>query len=193
MKLLLTRHGQSRWQVEGDSAGPNAPLTALGRLQAHRLGAYLQHHEQIERIVASSLLRAQQTATIIATYLALPVFTDPDLREYDDWEAGYAPRPTSPWDLTPAEEQAEVYCAFRARVVGAVQRALAAENGSDPTVLIVAHGGTLGTLLRHLFGAATLRLWTSNTGLHALDWNGEFWSAHYLNWQEHLPFYLRSS
>lgn len=192
MKLLLTRHGQSRWQVEGDSAGPDSPLTNLGRLQAHRLGAYLQRHARPERLIASSLLRAQQTAAIIAEYLALPVLTDPDLREYDNWEAGYAPRPTSPWNLTPVEEQAEVYRAFRERTVAAVQRALSTENGHPPTVLIVAHGGTLGTILRHLFGAPTLRLWTSNTGLHALEWNGEAWSTPYLNRQDHLPFYLRS-
>lgn len=193
MKLLLTRHGQSRWQVEGDSAGPDAPLTALGRLQAHRLGAYLQHHEQIDRIVASSLLRAQQTGAIVAGYLGRPLLTDPDLQEYDSWTAGYAPRPSSPWNMTPLEEQSAVYRAFQERVVGAVQRALTLENDAEGTVLIIAHGGTVGTVLRHLFGAVTLRLWTSNTGLHALDWNGEFWSAHYLNWQEHLPFYLRSS
>ena len=192
MKLLLTRHGQSRWQTEGDSAGPDAALTSLGEEQAHRLGRYLLQHEDLDRIVTSHLQRARATADILASYLDLTVEVDEALREFESWDAGEAPLPVSLWNPTPATAIHPENQAFRARVQAALER-LVGDGTSDETVLIVAHGGVVGSALREILGAPTQRLWTANTALHCLEWTGEFWLVRYINRQEHLPRPRRST
>ena len=191
MKLLMTRHGQSRWQTDGESAGTDAPLSHLGELQAHRLGRYLKQHQEIDRIITSNLCRAHKTATIAASYLDLPVNVEPALREFESWEAGSPPAPHSIWEPVPISRPHSEHSAFRERIRTALQQVLG--NGEqDETVLLVAHGGTLGTILRLLLGSDVQRIWTLNTGLHALKWTGEFWLIRYLNRVEHLPRPLRS-
>jgi broad specificity phosphatase PhoE len=191
MKLLLTRHGQSRWQVEGERAGADAGLSPLGVIQAHRLGAYLRDHLTVDRIISSSLQRAHHTATIINSYLNIPLAVDPELREFESWEAGHAPHPTSIWDPTPAESFHPEHQAFKERVGGALERAIGTGE-QEESVLVVAHGGTIGAVLRLLLGAMTQRLWTGNTALHALEWTGEYWLIGYVNRMEHLAHPLRS-
>lgn len=179
------------WQVHGDKAGPDAPLSPLGELQAHRLGEYLQKNgRSIDAIVASDLRRARQTAEIINAYLHLPITFEPDLREFDAWEAGWAPEPLSFWDTAPLEPASALYLAFRARVLNTVRRFMAGRD--EETVLIVAHGGTLGALIRALIGSDTPRIATSNTGLHSLSWLYDAWMIDAINQQEHLPLPLRS-
>ena len=117
---------------------------------------------------------------------------DPELREFDSWDAAEAPMPVSVWNPTPATAIHPENQAFRARVLSALQR-IAGDGTADETVLIVAHGGVVGTALRVLLGAPTQRLWTANTALHCLEWTGEFWLIRYINRQEHLPRPLRSA
>ena len=70
MKLLLARHGQSEWQVRGDDAGEDAPLSSLGELQAHRLGAFLVAANPLRnRDIVLALLVT--SALTIATYVYL--------------------------------------------------------------------------------------------------------------------------
>ncbi len=192
MKLLLTRHGQSRWQTLGEVAGPDAPLSSLGVLQAHRLGSHLAKSEKPTRIIASPLLRARQTAEIAASYLDLPVVFDSDLREFDSWDAGDPPHPVDMWHPTAATAPHPEYVAFCERVQGALEHATGAPGAARDVILVVAHGGTLGTLLRLLLGSATARIWTPNTALHSLRWAEDFWLLRYINQQEHLPRPLRS-
>ncbi|MBN1922442.1 MAG: histidine phosphatase family protein [Anaerolineae bacterium] len=190
MKLLLTRHGQSQWQT-GTAPGPDAPLSALGVLQAHRLGEYLARRERPTRIVASPLQRARQTAEIAAQYLDLPVTLDADLREFDNWDAADPPPSAAMWQPDAATPLHPEHVAFCTRLQEALKRAIG-NDVADEKVLIVAHGGTVGTLLRLLLGAPTMRIWTPNTALHSLRWTGEFWLLRYTNNQEHLPQPLRS-
>ena len=191
MKLLLTRHGQSRWQTDGNSAGVDAPLSHLGELQAHRLGRYLRQREKIDRIISSNLSRAHKTATIVASYLDLPVTVEPALREFESWDAGSPPPPRAIWEPAPAAELHPEHRAFRARICAALKQIIG-DGEDDETVLLVAHGGTLGTILRLLLGSEVQRIWTLNTALHSLSWTGKFWLIQYLNRVEHLPRPLRS-
>ncbi len=191
MRLLLTRHGQSLWQIGGEDAGPDPALSSLGEIQAHRLGLYLQDYIRIDRIVASNLQRARQTAEIVASYLKSPLHIDPQLREFQTDDEGHAPLPVSIWDPAPAAPSHPAHESFRARVTGGLREAVG-KGEVDETVLLVAHGGTVGTVLRVLLGATTQRLWTANTALHRLDWTGSYWLVRYLNRLEHLPRPLRS-
>jgi probable phosphoglycerate mutase len=133
------RHGETDWNARGLSQGrTEVPLNDAGIAQAHAAAERLRGRG-IERIVASTLGRAMQTAGIVAATLGLPVTPDPDLREtafgvqegekmgswYDDWVAGtYTP------------EGGETFADLRTRVRTAVDRVTAAPG----LALIVAHG-----------------------------------------------------
>jgi probable phosphoglycerate mutase len=83
--LLLVRHGQSEWNLDGRIQGqsPHAGgLTPAGRAQAERTAEALSERVPApDGIVSSDLARARETAEIIAARLALPVCFDSALRE----------------------------------------------------------------------------------------------------------------
>lgn len=76
----MVRHGQSEWNAEGRWQGQaDIPLTDLGRAQARaatkRIGSF-------DMIAASPLLRASETAAIIAAAIGMgPVIAVPKLVE----------------------------------------------------------------------------------------------------------------
>lgn len=82
MRLILIRHGQTTSNVDGllDTGEPGADLTDLGREQAAALPQYLQH-EGIEAVYTSTLVRTQQTAGPLATFLGLDLRVRDGLRE----------------------------------------------------------------------------------------------------------------
>ena len=62
MKLILVRHGETKWNREYRVMGRmDLPLNEHGQMQAEGIGRALEH-ESIEAIYASPKLRAQQTA-----------------------------------------------------------------------------------------------------------------------------------
>jgi broad specificity phosphatase PhoE len=71
--IYLVRHGQYEPSITSPDSG-DGPLTPLGREQAHRVGQRMQGLE-LDIIHHSTLIRATETAEIIATY-----FTGVELR-----------------------------------------------------------------------------------------------------------------
>jgi alpha-ribazole phosphatase/probable phosphoglycerate mutase len=86
LRLTLVRHGSTEWNQTGRFQGwGDPPLSAQGRAEAERLRGHLAN-ETFDRVVASDLVRARETAAI-----ALPgasVETDPRLREmsFGTWD-----------------------------------------------------------------------------------------------------------
>src|ERR1019366_6883576 len=82
MRLLLIRHGQTTSNVLHllDTAEPGAALTDLGMAQAEGLVGALCD-ESIDLVMASTLLRAQQTAIPLALARALPLGIRDGIRE----------------------------------------------------------------------------------------------------------------
>jgi broad specificity phosphatase PhoE len=82
VRLLLIRHGQTISNVLHllDTAAPGAPLTDLGMKQADELVGALSL-ESIDVLMASTLLRARQTATPLAQARALPMLIRNGIRE----------------------------------------------------------------------------------------------------------------
>lgn len=79
--LVIFRHGQTDWNVEGRIQGHlDVPLNDVGRQQAKRLIEPLRRYE-VEAFLSSDLSRASETAQIAADSLGLTVSTDPGLRE----------------------------------------------------------------------------------------------------------------
>lgn len=84
-KFCLLRHGETLWNRELRLQGhTDIPLSDLGIYQAHKAGKLLlQSGHNASHIVSSDLLRASQTADILASRLGLQVIFDEDLRERD--------------------------------------------------------------------------------------------------------------
>jgi len=83
--LYIFRHGQTIWNAEGRPQGQHSypvPLTAFGREQCCVLGEKLKD-KNIQHIISSDLLRAKQSAEIIADIIGAEVEFDEKLREID--------------------------------------------------------------------------------------------------------------
>ena len=76
--IYFTRHGETVWNVENKICGvTDIALTDRGREQARALGRQLAAGEQgITRILCSPLVRAKETAEIIAAETGLPLTVD---------------------------------------------------------------------------------------------------------------------
>lgn len=81
--IWLIRHGQSEANREGrwQGHGPT-PLSALGRDQARELAARMEL-VPIDVIYSSDVLRARETARVVAERLGLDLRLDPRIREVD--------------------------------------------------------------------------------------------------------------
>lgn len=159
--LHLVRHGQSVWNVEGRLQGQTAhpELTDLGRTQAQAAADLLA--ERINgsvAIVSSDLVRARQTADIIARTLGVEVLDDPDLREQSVGELeGLL---TSALEATPAAEGdshisevkwggGESLEDVHLRLAAPIARA---HQGTHDHIVWVTHGITTSVALARLAG-----------------------------------------
>jgi len=108
VRLLLVRHGESTWNVEGRYQGRlDAPLSARGRAQAEALAARLQREQaaagtaqqRLASIVSSPLARARDTALSCGGALGLEVTVDERLTEisHGEWEGKLRGEVASHW------------------------------------------------------------------------------------------------
>ncbi|HUT15444.1 MAG TPA: histidine phosphatase family protein [Anaerolineae bacterium] len=162
MQLLLIRHGQSAGNAAERIQGWNdEPLTDAGRTQALALARRLQREHNVRAIYASPLLRARETAEVIADVLCLHVTFDERLKEHDigvvtglsfkEVQARYPEMAKhwqeSPWHMpVPGSEDNG---AFRRRVMASMDE-IVSRHQEDDTVAVVSHGGALGTFLAGL-------------------------------------------
>lgn len=159
MKLLLIRHGESVGNAESRMQGHyDSPLTELGRAQVRLLAERLRREEwRLADLYASQLLRAAETAEIVARALERPITWDERLLEYDiglltgvAWSDVETLHPevwqqlqgTGPVAF-PGEEGIDVF----QRRVAAFLESLRRRHAQDEVVGIVSHGGTLSMLI----------------------------------------------
>ena len=89
--VILVRHGQTDENVSGKISGQGpAPLNARGKEQAQAAADVLTALGA-SRILTSPIVRARQTADILAERLQVDIEEMRDLREveYGDWEGQY--------------------------------------------------------------------------------------------------------
>ena len=161
MHLIFVRHGESEANLlhEFSNSGRKHPLTDKGRLQAEMLAKRLRR-QGVVRIFSSPVLRALETAQIVADELGLTVSVEEALREYDVgvWEgstdpAGWAEyaRVDAAW-LDPANwgqsmTGGESLLDVRERFLPFLEQLktdYAAESGA---ILLVSHGGLYRVML----------------------------------------------
>jgi probable phosphoglycerate mutase len=149
--ILLARHGETDWNAERRVQGhSDTPLNETGRAQARALGDELAE-EPFDAVYSSDLLRAHETARIVAQRRGLEVTAIRDLRErhFGTWEGltddeilvRFPEAHSGAWgDGETRDEMAQ-------RVFDALQRI--AETHPSGRVLVVSHGGPLRAVLTH--------------------------------------------
>ncbi len=171
MRVLLARHGETQWNVEGRHQGQtfDIPLSEVGRAQAAALGRRLEGL-RIARAVASPLLRARQTAEIALGGRAPMLTLDPRLVEisHGDWEGRLAaeiqaeqPDLRRAWRETPhlvTLPGGESFRDVEERAWPAFEEALRGA-GPEDCVLIVTHDGVNRALLARILGLDLSRVW----------------------------------
>ena len=149
--LLVVRHGQSEWNAIGRWQGHADPaLSELGRRQAAVAAASIG---AVDGIISSDLLRAAETAAIIAQQLGVgPVMTDERLRERDvgEWTGLTRIEINRRWpgwidDLRRPDGFEDVDS-----VLLRVVEAFAAMRQASPggSLLVITHGGVIRELAR---------------------------------------------
>ena len=76
MKLYVARHGETQWNAENKICGrTDIPLNERGMEQA-KLLAERMANEKVDLIIASTMIRARQTAAAVSDKMCIPVLTD---------------------------------------------------------------------------------------------------------------------
>ena len=152
-ELLLVRHGESVWNREGRWQGhADPPLTDEGRRQARALAGELAALDPVA-VYSSDLVRARETAEIVAAPLGLGVKTTRDLREIDvgEWqgltwaelESRYPDGVARHREGIPGWKHGESQEHLGERVLSAL-RQIECEHPEE-RVVVVTHGGPLRT------------------------------------------------
>lgn len=82
MKLYITRHGETTWNVENRVCGrPDVELTKKGTAQALELAQKVKD-KGITRMLVSPLKRARMTAQLANTYIQVPIQIEERLIEH---------------------------------------------------------------------------------------------------------------
>ncbi|MDR1599894.1 MAG: histidine phosphatase family protein [Oscillospiraceae bacterium] len=84
MKLYYARHGETDWNALNKVLGvTDIPLNENGRAQARALAEQCARLGDIDVILSSPLIRCQETADIVSSYIMKPVITDNRLTEWN--------------------------------------------------------------------------------------------------------------
>ena len=178
-RIVLWRHGQTDWNIENRFQGhSDIPLNDLGHFQASHAAGILAGMNPI-KIVASDLIRAQQTAAALSALTGFPIQTDARLRETD---GGY-------WEGKTGKENREVDAIrFKSWMSGGDEqagtigerRSFVAERSSasikehienvDGTIVFVTHGGTVRCALGKMLDLPFAD-WVTLGGLSNASWS----------------------
>jgi broad specificity phosphatase PhoE len=157
--FYFLRHGQTDWNLEGRYQGHcDAALNATG-IAAAAAAAQCLAQIPIDRVVASPLVRARTTASIVAAHLKRPIHWEVGLVEGNfgscngkiirDVKARHGLRPDQssrhilPGDADPCAEIFE-------RIPPVIARGITAHP--DERLLLVAHSGVFDALHPHAIG-----------------------------------------
>ena len=202
--IYFIRHGQTDSNSTGAQQGPAEPLNTIGLRQAATV-AERTKHLPIERVITSSMTRAEQTGEAIAAALDLSYETsdllrelaiptelqgalpDPDpeapINKYMKGRVAYADDPT--WRFADGENFQDLID----RIAAAL--AFLAEQPEDH-IAVVSHGRFLRALAGYVVTAGTCSgadvetfsntLKVTNTGIAVLQYDKEQWKL--LTWND---------
>lgn len=156
-EIIIIQHCQSEHHINDMTGGwTDTPLTDLGKSQADQIGQRLKEElTNTYQLYTSDLLRAKQTAEIVAKHLNLEIRVDNELREINTgiatgktkaWAKEHRnPRKNDNFEIDYREyEDGETWREFYDRVCRCMERIF---NSSEQNLIIVTHGGTLGYII----------------------------------------------
>jgi probable phosphoglycerate mutase len=139
-RFIFLRHGETEGNARRVYQPPEIPLNATGLAQARRAAEFLREH-QVERIVASDMRRAWQTAQAAAEIVCAPVIAEPRLRER--WFGDLIGTSSLDLDWRNEPPNGESLRDFVVRTQDGIRDAL----DTEASTLLVAHGGPLYVLV----------------------------------------------
>ncbi|MBI2872390.1 MAG: histidine phosphatase family protein [Chloroflexi bacterium] len=160
VRLLLVRHGQTEWNVQGRTQG-GGQLTPKGRRDVEALALRLQR-ERVAAIYASPSARTRKTAEVLAQALNVEVNIREGLLDldYGQWSGSTfeAARESAPdlfrqWEEAPHTVRfpgGESLSDLRQRVMAVIQEVL--ERHPEETVAIVTHDSPIRTVVCSVLG-----------------------------------------
>jgi probable phosphoglycerate mutase len=208
MQLYFARHGESECNLtrELSNTGVKHPLTAKGVQQAHALAARLAANQRdrsrVRKIYASPLLRAQQTARVLAEALGAPMETTGGLAEYstgvlegrsDPAAWGIYASVEAAWlekqDWAARIEGGESVLDMSARFLPLIAEITRTHADDEGAVVLIGHGGLyrwmLPLVLPNLSHRFTASRGIPNTAYVLAEWMPDGW--HCTEWcGEHL-------
>jgi broad specificity phosphatase PhoE len=172
MRIILARHAETDWNVEGRYQGQtfDIPLSITGQAQARAMASRLAS-VPLARAASSPLLRAMQTAEMALGKNTASLQTDPRFMEmaHGAWEGRLAaeihaeyPEVCRAWRETPhlvtlpggesfRDVQDRAWPAFCSACEGL---------GEEDTALIVSHDGVNRAILCRVLGLPLERVWS---------------------------------
>lgn len=180
MMILLIRHGESEADLLNVHEGrADFELTPRGHAQAEAMAEYVKRHYTVDRIYASPLKRAAQTAGHLSEVLGKPVCFDEDLMEFNNGllagmpyeEAARKYPGIKDLPIDQAVYGQESMLTFRGRAEKALER-ICRECSDQDTAAVVTHGG----MIDQLFGAglkipvgSAYHFCSGDTGIHVWE------------------------
>ena len=162
MKICLIRHGETDWNVIGRLQGrEDIPLNENGKIQARQCGFSLKSMNWIA-IITSPLLRARQTAEIIADVLDIQeIYNDANFIERDYGKAsGLTEKERIVLFPDRKYEGMENWETLRDRMYKSIVQN--ANKFHPDNIIIISHGSainsTLAELSNHEIGTGKTRL-----------------------------------
>jgi phosphoserine phosphatase len=187
MRILLARHGETAWNVEGRHQGQgfDIPLSDVGQAQARALGERLKD-VPLARALASPLVRARRTAELALGSRSGMLRLEPAFVEiaHGAWEGRLAteirdqyPDLQRAWRETPHLVTLPGGESFQ-RVMDRAWPAFCAACaglGPEDTLLLVTHDGVSRVLLCRILGLPLEHVWAfrqAPTCLNLLEGSG---------------------
>ena len=144
MKLYVTRHGETSYNVENRICGvSDIPLNNTGKEQAQKIGEKLLD-KKIDVIISSPLQRAQETAKIISKKIKAPIEIDERIHEINF--GVFEGMPGKNEDFRYVKKNHAISYPQGEKLFQVVQRVYnfldeIHQRYQDQTVLVVCHGG----------------------------------------------------
>lgn len=177
MQILVIRHGESEADILNVHEGrADFNLTEKGKRQASAMAEYVRDNYSIDKIYASTLKRAFQTATRLSEMVGVPIIPEDNLMEFnngllaglsrEEADEKYPKIENLPIDQSVYGQESRVE--FRKRAELAFER-IKNENDSNATIAIVSHGGMINQLYHVFLGLpieSKIFFGTGDTGIH---------------------------
>ena len=186
----FVRHGITEWNVEGRAQGQtDIPLNEAGKVQARALAERLLSEEGWDVIVSSDLIRARETAEIIAEHLHIDqILFDERLREIHCGliEGLTVAERIAKWGENWREQALEMEPPGEAakRAIACLDEITHKHEGKR--ILVVSHGALIGLALEKLVPGQYTKASMGNTSITTVTLNNDEWTCSLYNCTKHL-------